>query len=365
MYLSSLKALTEELISIQSNEDIKGVLLFVAAKNQPTTSEISAVLNTNEKPLLGGVFPEIIAEGRRKEEGFLLLYLYQNIDVKAIENKSDKKELPKIMEDSFLDYPASTQSAFCFINALWSQKTAFMRALYDELGPFIDYLGGGAGSLSFTSFPCLFANKDLVEHGAVVGLSEFPISLGVAHGWQPISNLIKVTEVKGNQIISLNWRPAFEVYKELVDEHSKKQISADNFFEIAKSYPLGLVKLDDEMIIRDPYATQDNEISVIDKVPEGEYIRIMHGGMKSLLSGAEFALKQAVKDTSEPSSILCIDCISRVLFMQDEFTRELDILNQYPHTSGVLSIGEIANSGNSSLELYNKTVVVSQWKTKK
>lgn len=122
MYLPSLQELKGTLISAQLNDEIKGFLLFAGAKNQPTTAALSAVLETNSKPLLGGIFPEIIAEGMRREEGFLLIILYQNIEVRAVNHRDGKDQLAQKMQDSFTELPQHTQSAFCFVNALWSQK---------------------------------------------------------------------------------------------------------------------------------------------------------------------------------------------------------------------------------------------------
>jgi hypothetical protein len=48
--------------------------------------------------------------------------------------------------------------------------------------------------------------------------------------------------------------------------------------------------------------------------------------------------------------------------MQDNFEEELVILNQIDSINGILCIGEIANAGHAALEIYNKTVVVVQWK---
>jgi len=364
MYIENIEALKLEFISLQANNEIQGLLLFGCDLNRPENFEMEALLKINHKSLIGGFFPEIIADGERKKEGFVLIPLYESWEVLEFDAFQNNSNINEQLEKWLTTCSVKIGSVLCFVNALWSEKTNLMTTLYDALGPFVNYLGGGAGSLSFQSFPCVFANQKIIEQGAVIGVMQKQLSLGVAHGWHPISQPIKVTETNGNTIVSLNWKPAFSVYRKLVQSHSKQQINEENFFEIAKSYPLGLVKLDDEMIIRDPYATINETLQIVDEVPEGEYIRIMHGNMNSLLEGAKNAVEQASINHEEEFTQLCIDCISRVLFMQEDFSEELSYLNQKQMANGILSIGEIANPINAPLELFNKTIVVAQWKKK-
>jgi hypothetical protein len=99
-------------------------------------------------------------------------------------------------------------------------------------------------------------------------------------------------------------------------------------------------------------------------VLEGEYIQVLHGNIASLLQGAKQAKQQALlKRTTAMNKnfAFCIDCISRVLYLQDEYDKELTIINNGLSAYGILSIGEIANSENSFLEIYNKTNVVAIW----
>lgn len=362
MYVTNIKSLGETLETLQTEKDIKGLLLFGCDLNQPKTKEMEKVLKQNQIPLLGGIFPEIISDGQRKKEGFLIIPLYDDLYVTVFEDAPEELKLEEQFDTWHKNCPLDIESVFCFVNAFWNKKTTLMTVLYDILGPFVSYLGGGAGSLNFESFPCLFANKQIIEHGAVIGVMQKQLTIGVAHGWHPISHPIKVTETIGNTIVSLNWEPAFSIYKKIIKSHSNQEINEQNFFEIAKSYPLGLVKLDDEMIVRDPYATSNGTVQVVDEVPVGEYIRIMHGNMDSLLEGTKNAVEQAYNEEKVDFTQLCIDCISRVLFMQDDFSKEISILNLKQKANGILSIGEIANPINAPLELFNKTVVVAQWK---
>jgi hypothetical protein len=362
MFFQTINEVKAEFEKIQEDEAIQGILFFGCDKNSPEISELEASLASNHKPLLGGIFPEIIAGGIRKDTGFIVVPLFEELEVVHFQSSESHPSIETQIENFTKNRNAEIGSVFCFLNALWSHKQSFLNALYNQIGPFVQYVGGGAGSLSFKSFPCVFCNQNVFEHAAVIGVIKKPIAIGVAHGWEPISDAIKVTEAVGNSIVSLNWKPAFEVYQAWVEKHSKLKIGPDNFFDIAKSYPLGLIRIDDEMIIRDPYVVENGMLHIVDEVPENTYIRIMHGNMNSLLNGARKAMELSSQKIQSKNTLFCIDCISRVLYMQDNFEEELVILNQIDRINGILSIGEIANAGHAALEIYNKTVVVVQWK---
>lgn len=362
MYCANLTDLKSTLVEMQNHSKIRSVLLFVADKDQPKKEALETVLKLFSKPLMGGIFPEIIADGERHEHGFLIVPLCYELKTVLVDLSEDINEINETIANHAEALTIVNPGIFCFTDALAPQKSTLIDSLYDCWGPDANYVGGGAGSLSFQPFPCIIHQDTVAENAAVIGVMDIDIRVGVAHGWTPISEPIKVTETDGNSIISLNWEPAFDVYKKQIKAHSDSDISAENFFDIAKSYPLGLVRLDSEMTIRDPYATENGKLHIVDNVPEGEYIRIMNGNMDSLLEGAKTAVSATDKHiNSEASEQFCVDCISRVLYMQDEFGQELALLNKQKPMNGVLSIGEIANPGDTVLELFNKTIVVAKW----
>ncbi len=362
MYCENLKSLKKTLQEFQNHPKVSSVLLFIADKGQPYKKDLEVTLKAFSKPLFGGIFPEIIADGIRREEGILALPLCYDLKTVLIDLGKDTTEIKQLISNHADANSTNNPAIFCFTDALAPQKSTLIDSLYDFWGPDANYIGGGAGSLSFQPFPCIIYKDAVYENSAVIGVMDTNIQVGVAHGWTPVSEPIKVTETDGNTIISLNWEPAFDVYRKQIKDHSDLDISKENFFYVAKSYPLGLVRLDSEMTIRDPYATEDGKLHIVDHVPEGEYIRIMNGNMNSPLEGAQKAVSAAsAQSQNVDSEHFCVDCISRVLYMQDDFSKELDLLNKDKPMNGVLSIGEIANPGDTVLELFNKTVVVAKW----
>lgn len=366
-YAKNTSELGQQLSQMAANNDVQSVLLMGADEGHPAKEELDPILAAFPKPLIGGIFPEIIADNKRTKTGFLLFPLSFQLKTTVVELSCDDSDCIDLLKNEYDKKEIKrAQSLFVFVDAFGHKKKSFVHSLFNFFGNTVKYLGGGAGSLSFEPFDCILHNSGAHRNAAVLGLCEQPLSLGVAHGWTPIGKPLKVTKAEGNSIISLEWKPAFETYKEQIERHSGLNITEDNFFNIAKSYPLGMVKLDSEMVIRDPYRAENGVLHIVDEVPEGEYVRIMNGNIDSLLSGAGAALEEAKQYATEMDqpAMLCIDCISRVLYMQDDFTREINVVSGQQPVNGALSIGEIANAGETFLEVYNKTIVIALWKMK-
>jgi hypothetical protein len=363
-YFATLSALEMGLGQLSADKNVKAVMVFAADKQRPDSESFEKALKAFHKPMIGGIFPEIIAEGQRQEKGFLLFPMNVHISTAIIQFKDDKEKLEEILDEALVGSQHTFASLITFIDAFAPAKGSFISDLYNYFGPILNYFGGGAGSLSFKPFQCIIHNGKLYQNAAAIALLEKQLNMGVAHGWTAISKPLKVTKTIGNSIVSIDWKPAFDVYKEIIKQHSQQEIDEQNFFSIAKSYPLGLVKLDDEMIIRDPYAAHGNLLHIVDEVPQDEYVCVMNGNLDSLLSGASHAYKAASETLEQNNTVaFCIDCISRVLYMGDSFVNELDIINKDGAMNGILSIGEIANPGHVFLEIFNKTIVVAKWKS--
>lgn len=362
IYCQTEQELVEIAQQLANTHTYNSYLLFIADRTRLKPDTAQYLYKILEKPLLGGIYPELIAAGKRQQTGFLLIPLPMVLDVILLDLSENIISIIQKLETLGLGF--NIQSVFCFVDFLSQNKDLFIQEIYNTFGHDVNYLGAGAGSLDFKPLDSILYAGQFYGNAALVAVCEWSIQIGVAHGWSAVSEPIKVTEVEGNIVKSLNWQPAFQVYQQEIFAHSGKRITEATFFEIAKSYPLGLVRMDAEMVIRDPYASENGHLRIIDHVPQGDYVRIMHGNPHSLLAGAEHAASLLGKDKDNAIKF-CVDCISRVLYMDTDFVKELNILGQNGQFDGVLSLGEIANAGDSALELYNKTVVISQWNVAK
>lgn len=351
------QSLQEALSVLERDENVQSILLYIGANFQYNVAELSQQLKAITKTIVGGIFPEVIRNGERAGDSAILLGFSFPMSYIVINEFEDNGIIEKISVGLKEDID-ETNSFLVFIDALIRDKTVLFDCLYNYYGSVPNYLGGGAGTLQFEPLPCIVSNEGLLEGAAVVATMPRKINIGVAHGWSPISSQLKVTEVSNNEIISLDWKPAMEVYQSIIEEHSKKAFDFGDFFNSTKSYPFGIQKLNDNTIVRDPFKTEKGRVFLLDDVDEGSYVQILYGNLDSLIEGASEARKKAEVGRSNSDKTLIIDCISRVLFMEDKFAAELKKLDPLSNSFGALTLGEIANNGDEYLDIYNKTAVV-------
>jgi hypothetical protein len=340
-------------------------LLVMACDGNNITPEIANPLLQQIKiPVFGGIFPSILYEKEKLDKGTIVLGLPHSLEVAPILNLSDNQTDFIAQIDAINGNVSSAKTIFVFVDGFATRINAFISSIFTVFGLEKNYIGGGAGSLSMVSKPCLFSNKGLLKDSAVLAFYELNSGIGVSHGWESVSGPYRVTEAEHNIIKTLDWRPAFEVYHEAIADHSGLNIQKENFFDIAKAYPFGIAKLEAERIVRDPINVfDDNSIMCVGEIREGSFVDILNGNASSLISAAGNARALSAKMMPEQSThgtTFFIDCISRVLFLEDKFIDELtQVWSQDFPLVGACTIGEIANSGNDFLEFYNKTSVVA------
>jgi hypothetical protein len=346
---------------LASDPRVKALLILGCDGNGWTRTHLNPWLTALRLPVFGGIFPQILADGRNLEKGCIVAGLFHGVQPLVVTGLSRPgNDFEAILENAAPDPQLSGKTLFVFVDGLSRRIGPFIHALFNTFGLQPNYIGGGAGSLSFTQKPCIITPQGLVADAAILAISEVQSTIGVAHGWFPISPAIKVTEARQNRILSLNWEPAFTAYRRIAETHSGMSFDKTPFFDIAKAYPLGIARLDAEMVVRDPIFTEYGALICVGDIPEGSYVHILHGNTPSLIEGARLARDTALAAYSgerEASALFFMDCISRVLFMAEDFEKEIRVITHPPCTFGALSLGEIANTGDAFLEFYNKTAV--------
>ncbi|MBU3015160.1 FIST C-terminal domain-containing protein [Poseidonibacter lekithochrous] len=344
------------------SQSAKSILILSCDENNYNTDKMNNILKEHTIPIIGAIFPQIIYKNKNYKKGTILVPLDDYLDILLIKNlsSSTNKVLDEKIEKHYDVLSNDTKMMFVFVDALSKNINNLISTLFDNFGLSINYIGAGAGSLSFIKKPSIITNTGIHEDCAVIASSILNSEIGVKHGWTPISQALKVTKSKDNRIIELDYKPAYHAYKEIVEKYSKKSISKENFFDIAKDYPLGINKLQGDIIVRDPIILEDTSLVCIGEINENSFVSVLKGDVDSLINAALQAKEETIIKEKN-YFVLFIDCISRVLFLKEEFHKELDIVNDDEHVIiGALTLGEIANNKKHYLEFYNKTAVIAK-----
>jgi hypothetical protein len=344
-------------------DGVQSILVLAADANGFTPAEVDPILTALPIPVFGGIFPEILHGREQLATGTLVLGLSAQTCVEVIPGLSDDAaDYEQRIDDALSGCPPGS-TMFVFVDGFAKRIAALIESLFAVFGLELNYIGGGAGSLSFVQKPCLLTPKGLVYDCAVLALSGVRSGVGVNHGWREVSGPYQVTRAQGNTIHELDRTPALDAYRKVVEGRSGQPLTSEGFFALAKGFPFGISKLGEEKIVRDPIAaTDDGSLVCVGEVPQGCFVHILEGDADALVDAARKALElgTAAYDGPEaPRATLFIDCISRSLALGDDFPRELEAVAS-PSTPlvGALTLGEIANSGKDYLEFYNKTSVV-------
>lgn len=340
------------------------LVILVAEGDNPDLEKINSIFQQTGFQYAGALFPKILFANSVYDRGLIILPLSTDISPIVINGLDDghmsMSELPDI--DTMRQH-----TLFIMLDGLSKHVAGFLRALYGHYGANVVYLGGGAGSLSLQQAPCTFSNAGLAQDQAIIIPYPEKVKLGVQHGWKRLMGPLIATEVEDTVIKKINWQPALDVYKEVVDAESGLSITQQNFFDIAKAYPFGLEKNDAEDVVRDPIMTTDDGALVcVGEVPENAIIHILKGHPDALIDSARVASQNSTEQNEHPLKLaVMVDCISRTLFLENRFDEEVDNIyqNLIQHGCetipvGALTLGEISSIGDGFLEFLNKTVVI-------
>ncbi len=341
-------------------------LIFVGEESQIDYAVLIDKLNRADVNFIGGIFPGII-HGKCK---------YENAAIANVINVYEQPYVFRTMADFYDKIPNVVKrveeserklTALTLVDGLTTNISTYLSELYNHLGNGVNFIGAGAGSLTLQQVPCIFSNEGIFEDAAILCLLDYQVLMGVRHGWEKLYGPVVATHTERNSIHELNWEGALKTYQKILSLDGAPQITAENFFDIAKGYPFGIYKDGEEDVVRDPISfTEAGSLICVGEVPENTVLYILKGNIQTLISAARQAVTDSLVGNREKIvQTLIIDCISRTLFLEEDFEKELTevadhIEKEAPGVvpQGILSLGEISSYGEGYLEFFNKTIVV-------
>ena len=313
------------------------------------------VLNDAGVEFFGAIFPEVICDGQNHTAGAVIATLTDDVEVELVHDMHLFDCL------AFAQRFKSVVTVLAFVDAFSADRVGFLETMFQGLSNGTKVIGGGAGKWSLVQEPVIFSNHGLHPNAALlIGLMK-PMGLALGHGWSKCQGPFLVTGSVDATLQSLDYGSAIEVYKNIVEEDSGRSFSENEFFELSKSYPLGIVKHSGEMVVRDPISCDGTSIQLLGELPVYSIVKILKGDSDTLLQATAQMVVAAVADTTVPyTDAFVIDCISRVGFLGPRFTEEIDIITKGAGVpaAGALTMGEIASHGDKLINFHNKTCVV-------
>ncbi len=358
-------------LTLAKNSAVTGLLILACHENHFTAQQINPLICHCKLPIFGGIYPKLVYRNQLMQQGWIMIGFNQTIDVTLVTNVSelsDDKKLEQAIDETAINRSQHTtnDSFLMFYDALINNIEPFIDCLFEYLDHQINIIGGGAGNLDFIKSPCIFTNQGLLND--VVQLVSLPnkLTMGVGHGWNILQGPFLVSESEKQTVMSINYSPAFNVYKEEIERVSEYVFAESNFFDIAKHFPLGIEDVNNQLVVRDPILTHDGFIQCVGNIPVNSMVYLLEGSLDSLFNSAQQAAKLATNNTDEDpfSASMLFDCISRVLYMEDNFKHELDLIAERCTEQaffGVLFLGEIANNQSGVIKLLNKSTVIGSW----
>lgn len=342
---------------------VKSLLILACDANNFSPESINPILASSPVPVMGGIFPGVISGRSTLMKGTIVVGLPTPVDIHIIPGLSDQSLDYETVIDAKFPQLGHNRTMFVFVDAFAPRIGALIESLFNIFGLDVNYIGGGAGSLSFHEKPCLMTRQGLVGDCAVLGLTELDGGVGVSHGWSSIAGPFRVTESQGNAFVTLDWEPAFSIYQKVVENAQGRPIDCNDFYRSSQVFPFGINRLGAEKVVREIVRFRDDGALVtVGDVPHDAYVDILSGDRQSVVAAARKALdisKGSLRIPDSPKVAMLFDCISRALFLGEAFAAELDaVMQEDVPLFGALTLGEIANSGRDYLEFYNKTIVV-------
>lgn len=352
MYLKSLLELKDyiEKTEIRPTEQL---MILVGEKSAEDVNIIIEYLNIKHINFFGGIYSRLLVGENSYSEGFI---------VQKHKPIYSAMVLPYLMRFKLELQNLENCTAIVLVDGLSSKMKDLTDTVYNKLGNKIKYIGGGAGFYDLKHRPCIFDNNGLVKDAIYVCIVKADAKIAVEHGWKKLEGPFLVREARDNILVNLDNYTAFDVYRDVIEEHENIRLLKEDFFVYAKDHPFGIEQNNGvDLIVRDPIMVNDNnEIICVANIPQDSHVYVLKGNADTLLSSSLQIAEECAAMAPERYIPLLFDCISRAMFLEELFNVELKNIQDKLSfvVEGALSIGEIASQNNGKLVIHNKSTIL-------
>ena len=338
-------------------------LTFLPEKELQHLPGIQDRFRETGKNLYGAVFPELIFQGEFHREGMLLLPLTSSPPALLLEDLSEESTLPRKLESlrDWIDARGRKgMSLFCIFDALIPNIASILNEIYYDSGDEFTYLGANCGSETFQPIPSLFTASDSLVRGALFLLLEGLGEAMMEHGFLRPDRLMAATSAEGNRISTIEWKPAFDRYSEIVQSEYNTTITRENFYNYGVHYPFGIIRGDEPPLIRIPIDLDESRsLFCVGEIPPGSVLTLLQSPPLEPMNAVN-RLTERLKPTG--GDILLFYCAGRRLHFGEGALQEIKTLNDSisgRSMAGALSLGELGNDRGNGYPIFQNATILA------
>ncbi len=350
------------------------VLALVPEAEQHRLPTLQAACRAAAVDLKGAVFPALVSEAGFIAEGAWLLrmdgpatgFLLADLPQDAAAAAQDiSAQVEQRLEQA--DDPQERPTLFMVFDGLLPNIASILGHVYLNLADRVAYSGVNAGSETFQPMPCLFDAQRAVGNGVLGLLLPDDAPFALAHGFKAPAHMMVATSGQGNRIDSIDWRPAYDVYAEIISRDYGVGLTRENFYSYAVHFPFGILRANGDVTVRIPVGlAEDGALYCIGEVPENAMLALLKapGAHENACVDQIAAALHGKRNSGQELPVLVFYCAGRRMHLGASATEELLNLKQRAHASllaGALSLGEIGASEGEVPVFHNAALVSSVW----
>jgi hypothetical protein len=344
----SLAGLQDTLAAWQDAYPDMGVFAMVPEALAHCVTGLQQVCQAGGIPLLGAVFPALIADTGLRTDGIWLMrmdtmpphFLVGGLPndlagaMHRLRNGADNVARQTVLNGG---------SLFLVFDSMLPHIGSLMTTWCADLSEQLRCWGVNAGSETFQPMPCLFDNSQLVGNG-LLGLSMAqPLAAVLRHGYPVSKAKMKATATHGNCIDFIDGRPALSVYQEIVREEYGIELTRENFYAYGVHFPFGVITALD-VLVRIPVGlTDEGAIYCVGEVSPNSSLRVLRAPALDA-SQCVAQLAQHLGDAGAHEPLTAFYCAGRRMHFGADTAQELAKLASASRSSclhGALTLGEL------------------------
>jgi hypothetical protein len=322
--------------------------------------------------LIGAIFPALVKDGGFLTDGIWLIgydqmpysLLLENVPADPDEVESKISEIAENIHEHLGEGADAT--LFMVFDAMLPNIGTLLDAFYLHLANRVHYAGVNAGSETFQPMPCLFDSDRLIHNGMLLVLLKNNKGPAVEHGYRTSEKSIFATSTENNRISQIDWRPAFEVYQELVRAQYGVEMNRGNFYQLAVHYPLGIVRANHQVVVRIPVMLdEDGSLFCIGEIPANSVLTLLQRPVVDSGETLRALYDGLIQRNGDPAGrdLLLFFCAGRRLHLgMDAASAELQAfksMTRAGQVAGALSLGEIGASALQGYPIFHNAALVA------